>query len=334
MPKKDQSSSDDYEIYTCDADSISSYIVTTDDFCDDSCDTIKCHSDSYCSSSSSKSSCSSPSCSSPSCSSSSCSSSSKCHCSSDYSSEYSSYSSYCEPHHCEPHHHKPRCAPRRTQNNVGISQMTFADQVPAPALGAPATAVAARADMCTEDRECPEGYQCVDGQFRAPFGNGFSSTTSPNPADPSTTATDSEVRMLPPSSVTAPRSRSFRSVITPVHDLRTPYSPRTTGSVAFTMRKRNDVVSMQHEPFSATIAANGVNHIAVRQSIGDLPTHFVDAPFVYRLNGEGRTGIVRIDPLDSSANIKFFLGQDDNTTVNRGDTVEIPGTTTSWITTY
>ena len=328
MPKKDQSSSDDYEIYTCDADSISSYIVTTDDFCDDSCDTIKCHSDSYCSSSSSKSSyssssCSSPSYSSPSCSSPSCSSSSKCHCSSDYSSEYSSYSSYCEPH-----HRKPRCTPRRTQNNVGISQMTFADQVPAPALNAPATTV----PPC--EPGCVAPQVCIDGQCQTPRDGGFSSTTSPAPADPATTATVSGMRMLPPSSVTAPRSRSFRSVITPVHDLRTPYSPRTTGSVAFTMRKRNDVVSMQHEPFSATIAANGVNHIAVRQSIGDLPTHFVDSPFVYRLNGEGKTGIVRIDPLDSSANIKFFLGQDDNTTVNRGDTVEIPGMTTSWITTY
>lgn len=332
MPKKDHSSSDDYEIYTCDTDSISSYIVTTDDFCDDSCDTIKCHSDSCCSS---KCSCNSSSCSSP-----SCSSSSKCHCSSDCSSEYSSYSS-----HCEPRHYKPRCVPQRTQNNVGISQMTFADQVPAPATSVSAAVAPVPADTsraCTISRDCPPGVDCVDGQCCVlqpggactPAENVFSSTISPAPADPATTATVGGLRVLPPSSVTALPSRSFRSIITPIMDLRTPYSPRTTGSVAFTMRKRNDVVTMQHEPLSATIAANGVNHLAVRQSIGDLPTHPVDASFVYRLNGEGRTGIVRIDPLDSSANIKFFLGQDDKTTVNRGDTVEIPGTTTSWITTY
>lgn len=151
---------------------------------------------------------------------------------------------------------------------------------------------------------------------------------------PTTTATVSETQTaLPPSSVPAPPNKSFRSVITPIVDLSTPFSVND-GTVAFTMRRRNDVVTLQHEPFSATIARNGANHLAVRQSIGDLPSHPVHFPFVYKLRGEGRVGFIRIDPLDGSANIKFFLDMDDRVTANMGDSFEVEGGSVSWVTSY
>ena len=140
---------------------------------------------------------------------------------------------------------------------------------------------------------------------------------------------------IPPSAIQAPRNRSFRSVITPLGHIRTPLSQDSGGSgVAFTMRKTNGVVSLQHEPFEGYIANKGANHLAVTQSLGDLPPHPVHTPYIYELNGLGRVGFIRVDPLDASSNLKFFFDADPSFTTDIGDTVKIPGNSISWITSY
>jgi len=100
------------------------------------------------------------------------------------------------------------------------------------------------------------------------------------------------------------------------------------------MRRRNDTVCIQWEPFAATIAANGVSHLNVGQSISCLPPHAVHVPYSFRLNGVGKTGFVRIDPLDSSANIKFSLDPDDRNVADAGDTFETSGGVVCWICSY
>ncbi len=267
MPKKIESSSDDYVVLT--SDSISSYVVDASCECYDSdtCDTVDCSAGRSCSSSSSSKCC---------CSDSSDCSSCKC-CSSDSSG--CSTQRY-DDSGCGDHHYQRCYAP---QAPVSMSAHT-PDPTPAPETPVPTTSV------------------------------------PPSP--------------VAPSSVQAPRNKSFRSVITPIINLRTPFSPRNSGTVAFTMRRKNDVVTLQHEPFSATIAANGINHLAVRQSLGDLPSHPIHIPFSFRLNGVGKMGFVRVDPLDGSSNLKFFLDLDDSPTISSGDTFETSGFALSWITSY
>ena len=148
------------------------------------------------------------------------------------------------------------------------------------------------------------------------------------------TSTEKGMMAVPPSSIPEAPNRSFRATITPIVDLKTPFSPTNTGGIAFTMRRMNGMVCMQHEPFSATIAANGVSHLSVGQSIGCLPQHPVDQTYSFRLNGVGKTGFIRIDPLDSSANIKFFLDQDERNVDNSKDSFEVSGGLVCWICSY
>ncbi len=149
------------------------------------------------------------------------------------------------------------------------------------------------------------------------------------------TTNDGEVLMMvAPSAISEPRRQSFRASITPVVDLKTPNSPLNTGGVSFTMRRRNGTVCLQYEPFAATIAANGVSHLDVGQSIGCLPPHAIHIPYSFRLNGVGKIGFIRIDPLDSSANIKFSLDADDRNVANIGDTIEMSGSSFCWICSY
>ncbi len=270
MPKKTESSSDEYVVLT--SGSISSYVVdaSCDCYDSDTCDTLDCSTGQSCSSSS-------KCC----CSESSDCSSCKC-CSSDSSG--CSTQRYDDSGYGD--HHYQRC---------------YAPQVPQ----APLQSLQAPVSMSAHTPD------------PAPV------PTTPVPATP-----------VAPSSVIAPRNKSFRSVITPIINLRTPFSPRNSGTVAFTMRRKNDVVTLQHEPFSATIAANGINHLAMCQSLGDLPSHPVHFAFPFRLNGVGRMGFARVDPLDGSCNFKFFLDPEDSTTISSGDTFETSGGSFSWITSY
>jgi len=137
--------------------------------------------------------------------------------------------------------------------------------------------------------------------------------------------------MVSPSSVQLPRRQNFRSMVTPIVDLKTPHSPLNTGGVAFRAVRMGDMVCMTSEPFAGTIAANGVSYIHVVQSIGDLPRYPIHIPYTFRLNGVGKTGFIRIDRFDSSANIKFSLDQDDRNVANAGDTFETSGVMCCWL---
>jgi len=138
--------------------------------------------------------------------------------------------------------------------------------------------------------------------------------------------------MVSPSSVQLPSRQHFRSMVTPIVDLKTPHSPHQfQGGVAFRAVRMGDMVCMTSEPFAGTIAANGVSYIHVVQSIGDLPRYPVNFPYTLRLNGVGKTGFICIDRFDSSANIKFSLDQDDRNVANAGDTFETSGVMCCWL---
>jgi len=337
--------SEEYVVVTCDSDSISSYYV--DASCDDSYTTIDCstYSKGKCSScgyssckcskySSSSSSCSgsnSSSCGSSSCKCSKCSSSSpSCSGSNSSSSCSGSNSSSCGSSSCK----CSKCS-SSSSSCSGRSRSSKCYKSSSSKCCCSSSSDCSSCQYCCRSSStdcCAEsGYVDYHGGHYQPCHTSQQSLSQLSPVI-NTTQIETPTS-LPPSTVPAPRNKSLRSVVTPVMDLRTPFSAND-GTVAFTMRRRNDVVTLQHEPFSATIAQNGANHIAVRQSIGDLPAHPVNFPFNYRLRGQGKIGFIRIDPLDASANIKFYFDTDDRQTVNAGDNFEVDGTSVSWITSY
>lgn len=138
----------------------------------------------------------------------------------------------------------------------------------------------------------------------------------------------------PSSMVVNQNRRSFRAIASPISDLSTPRSPGNPGSILFTSRKyANGVVTLQFEPYRARIAGP-TSYISINQSIGDLPPHTIDVPYVLKINGDGRVGFIRVDPLDGSANLKFYLGPNENTNVNSGDLFETNGGIIQWIESY
>ena len=301
MPKKQDCYSDDeYIVYSCDSE-ISSYLVSVSDTdcCDSSlktCESIKCKNDS-CSSSKYSSRCS-------------CCPSSSSRCCTD-SDDYHCPSTYCgHGGACAP---APRFVPATTA------------QLPMVRNGLSAPAIRAQDNI---------GQGPLGTSIPAPATT-LSQTPTPATTTTMVTTDDGEtMMMITPSAVPEPRRRSFRAAVTPLIDLKTPSSPLNTGGVSFTMRRRNDTVCMQWEPFAATIAANGVSHLNVGQSISCLPPHAVHVPYSFRLNGVGKIGFVRIDPNDSSANIKLSLDQDDRNVANAGDTFETSGGVVCWICSY
>ena len=239
-------------------------------------------------------------CKSDSCSCSSSSCSSKCSCCSSSSS--SSYTSKCCPEYEDYGHHR-----------------IFYDGIrnaPIPHTILPRATISDLSDPAMKTT-LPATDNLVGVGVGDNLGNTIMSTA---PAD-----------MVSPSSVQLPRRQHFRSMVTPIVDLKTPHSPLNTGGVAFRAVRMGDMVCMTSEPFAGTIAANGVSYIHVVQSIGDLPAYPINFPYTFRLNGVGKTGFIRIDRFDSSANIKFSLDQDDRNVANAGDTFETSGVMCCWL---
>lgn len=118
----------------------------------------------------------------------------------------------------------------------------------------------------------------------------------------------------------------FNSLITPMSEL----NPQT---VEFRMRRKNKTVTLQWEPFSGTLAANGIAYLSVRQSICNLPPYPICVPIYIKYKDVGRITFIKIDPYDKSANIKFYLNTDGSSAnTNDNDVINIIGGAITWIT--
>lgn len=123
----------------------------------------------------------------------------------------------------------------------------------------------------------------------------------------------------------------FNSIITPLSNL-TPGFSGCMGSVEFKMRRKNKTVTLQWEPFTGTLTANGVSFLTVCQSICNTPPYPISIPIYIIYKGSGRITHVEIDPFAKSGNIKFYLNTDGSgSDINSGDNISFPGGSISWI---
>lgn len=123
------------------------------------------------------------------------------------------------------------------------------------------------------------------------------------------------------------RGVTFPSLITPVCDLHGMHSCQ--GDVEFTMRRSNNVVTLQWEPFRGYVIPSGVRYLTASQTINNLPCYEVS--FALRIIHRGREmlGGVLIDPCQryGRGNVHFVLPPD----VTANDSFEIPGSCVSWV---
>lgn len=126
-------------------------------------------------------------------------------------------------------------------------------------------------------------------------------------------------------------SSKFQSMIMPMNNVLGQYS-NIPGSVEFVMRRKNNVVTLQWEPFIGSLAQSGIKFVSAVQSITNLPPYLIKFPIYIKYNDVGRITHVEIDPHAGQNNINFYLNTDGSATgINMGDTVTIMASAVSWI---
>lgn len=105
-----------------------------------------------------------------------------------------------------------------------------------------------------------------------------------------------------------------------------------TGLVHFLMRRKNRVITLQWEPFTGFVSANGIQFIYVYQQLMNLPPYKIEQPLWINYNGIPRLTKVIIDPYNKNGQIAFQLSINlVDHPVHLQDTVEIPGSNIQWI---
>lgn len=98
------------------------------------------------------------------------------------------------------------------------------------------------------------------------------------------------------------------------------------------MDRNGKTITLQWEPFSGSLAANGITHLDVLQNISNLPQNNATAVTYLVFKGVGRIVTVVVEPVGVNGNIKFYLNTDQSSTGTAiGDAISIPGGTMSWI---
>jgi hypothetical protein len=101
--------------------------------------------------------------------------------------------------------------------------------------------------------------------------------------------------------------------------------------ISFTMKRRNKTVTLQWEPFTGQLGANGVAYLTANQTIANMPSYPLRFPLFISYNGETKCTFLMIDP-SSREQIKFYLdAKADPTNVKIGDTVFVSGSSVNWI---
>lgn len=130
-----------------------------------------------------------------------------------------------------------------------------------------------------------------------------------------------------------PNVCSFRSIISPLMELKTACS-KHCGPVEFHMRRKNKVVSLQWEPFSAVITTTGISYLTVCQTIANTPNYPVFGVYNLEYNGVLRQAPISISGDCIKGNILMYLnanGTSDNVVAN--DSIIVKGGCISWIVT-
>lgn len=124
---------------------------------------------------------------------------------------------------------------------------------------------------------------------------------------------------------------TFRSIISPLMELK-PLCSKHCGPIEFHMRRKNKVVTLQWEPFSAVITTSGISYLTVCQTIANTPSYPVSGVYNLEYNGVLRQAPVVISNDCIKGNILLYLnsnGTSENVTAN--DSIVVKGGCVSWI---
>ena len=128
-----------------------------------------------------------------------------------------------------------------------------------------------------------------------------------------------------------PDIHKFEAIVTPVKSLTTQYS-QVIGMVTFEIRRKHKTVTLQWEPFSGIIAANGFTNLSVNQSICYLPPYPIYGTYYLKYKNETKISAVVIDPTDRNAHIKLYLNTDLSANgINLDDAFNVYAGSISWI---
>lgn len=122
---------------------------------------------------------------------------------------------------------------------------------------------------------------------------------------------------------------SFASTITPLSNLVS--MSGLQGAVEFLMRRKNKVVTLQWEPFTGNLAANGAAYLNVPQDFANLPPYPVRFAYSFTYKSVDRASFIRIVPDDKNGHIRFYLNTDGSGTgIQMGDAISFDGGCISW----
>jgi hypothetical protein len=123
----------------------------------------------------------------------------------------------------------------------------------------------------------------------------------------------------------------FKSIITPLSAL-TPVNSKFPGPIAFTMRRKNKVVSLQWEPFTGIITTTGISYLMLTQTIANMPAYPVFGVYNLEYNGVSRVVPIEVNPSNIKANVLFYLNSNGTSeNVNANDSVSIRGGCFTWV---
>lgn len=123
-------------------------------------------------------------------------------------------------------------------------------------------------------------------------------------------------------------------MITPVVGLTPTSGADNRTLVEFRIRRKNQTVTLQWEPFEGSMGQSGVSYLSVHQTIPSLPSHTMSWPILFSYKGVQKISYAFLDPT-ARESLKFYLDVSGLATdVNANDHFYMPGGSITWITDY
>ncbi len=106
---------------------------------------------------------------------------------------------------------------------------------------------------------------------------------------------------------------------------------QTNNVITVDIRKKNGMMMLQWQPFTATTAVDQAGYFSLGQGIRNMPNYPITGQYLIKVGQTWSWSTIVVDP--SSANqIRFYYSHGMNETVNINTVIEIPGGSVQWIT--
>ncbi len=124
---------------------------------------------------------------------------------------------------------------------------------------------------------------------------------------------------------------SLEVLINPLVNLTALDSGLTNGAVMIHMRRRNNTVTMQWEPFKGQLQGRGIRYLTIGNTLTNMPVSPVQFLIRMEYNGIGRIGYLSIDP-NVVEKFQFHFDVTGQSEVRMNDYIKVHGGAVTWIT--